>query len=45
MLTKILTALVATTMLISALGTSPSFAGGRGRVGQFGHQAQAYCAN
>ena len=42
MLTKILTALVATTMLMTALGTSPSFAGGRDCVGQFSHQAQAY---
>ncbi len=46
MLTKILTALVATTMLMTALAT-PSFARGHDAdcVGQFSHQAQPYCAN
>jgi hypothetical protein len=46
MLIKIATALVATTMLVTALGT-PSFAQSRQKdcVGQFSHQTQPYCAN
>ena len=44
MLTKIVTALVATTMLMTALGT-PSFARGHDCVGQYSNQAQPYCAN
>ena len=44
MLIKIATALVAATMLMTAIGTSPSFAQDHPRdlVGQYSNQAQPY---
>ena len=46
MLIKIATALVATTMLVTALGT-PSFAQSRQNdcIGQYSTQTQPYCGN
>jgi hypothetical protein len=45
MMIKIATALVATTMLVSALGMSPSFAQSQQNdcVGQYTTATQAYC--
>lgn len=45
MLIKIATALVATTMIVAALGISPSFAQDHQNdcIGQYSNQAQPYC--